>query len=333
MSTPPSGPREVAASGDALDYHTLSPDLILDAIDATGLVTDGRLMALNSFENRVYQIGLEEGGFVVAKFYRPGRWSDAAIEDEHRFTLALAEAEIPVTAPLAFGDRTLHRHGGYRFAVFPRQGGREPELEGATNLEWLGRSIGRMHAVGRGQRLPHRLALLDADRVAAAARLVVERGFVPPHLVPAVERVSRGLDDHVRAAFGQADRAWCHAIHGDCHRGNVLWTETGPHFVDFDDCATGPAVADFWMLLDGDPDARARQLDVLLQGYEQFSLFDPGQLALLEPLRAARMLEYAAWIAGRWDDPAFPASFPWFGQPRFWEEHLANLDEQLGRLS
>ncbi|MEM9301800.1 MAG: serine/threonine protein kinase [Pseudomonadota bacterium] len=317
----------------AADYGRLSPDLVLDAIDSTGLRADGRLMALNSFENRVYQVGIEDDGFRVAKFYRPNRWSDEAIDEEHRFTLALAEADIPVTPPLALNGRTTNTYEGYRFAVFPRQGGREPELESAENLAWLGRSIGRMHSVGRRVHLDHRRRLLDADRVAEASRLVLTLEFVPPHLVQSHEATCQAILEHIRMRFDFAEAGWMQAIHGDLHRGNVLWTEEGPHFVDFDDCVTGPAVADFWMLLDGDPEARAGQLEILLEGYEQFMDFDRFQLVLIEALRAARMIEYAAWIAQRWDDPAFPASFPWFGQPRFWEEHVSNLNEQLARLA
>ena len=313
-------------------YDELSPDRVLDAIDATGLETDGRLMALNSYENRVYQIGLETGGFVVAKFYRPHRWSDEAIHEEHEFTLALADADIPVTPPRRIGGRTLHYHQGFRFAVFPRQGGREPELESDTNLAWLGRTLGRIHAVGQSRRFEHRFQLLDADRIRAAARYVVDQGFVPDYQRQAHETTCDALLARIEPQY-EAARQWhLQPIHGDCHRGNVLWTDDGPHLVDFDDCATGPAVADFWMLLDGDPATRSRQLEVLLEGYEQFAEFDYRQLRLLEVLKSARMIEYAAWIARRWDDPTFPASFPWFGQVRFWEEHVANLSEQLSRM-
>ncbi|MDX1570657.1 MAG: serine/threonine protein kinase [Xanthomonadales bacterium] len=315
----------------APDYEALSPDCVLNALEAAGFEPDGRLMALNSFENRVYQIGLEDDGFVVAKFYRPNRWSDAAIEEEHAFTLALEEAEIPVTPPLSSGNETLHRHRGYRFAVFPRQGGREPVLESAENLAWLGRTLGRLHGVGRAIHFENRLQLMDAERVADAASHVVDAQFVPPHLEAEYRSISSVLVGLIHDRF--AETHWPRqSIHGDCHRGNVLWTESGPHLVDFDDCCSGPPVADFWMLLDGDPEERSRQIEILLEGYEQFSEFDRSQLVLIEALRAARMIEYAAWIARRWDDPTFPASFPWFGQPRYWEEHLSNLADQVNRM-
>lgn len=315
----------------ATSYEQLSPDCVLNAVESIGFVPDGHLMALNSFENRVFQIGLEDAGFVVAKFYRPGRWSDEAILEEHRFTQALGEREIPVTLPIEADDTTLHRFGGYRFALFPRQGGREPVLESAENLAWLGRTLGRLHAVGRSIQFSHRLALLDAQRVVDAAGLVLEAGFVPPHLEHEYKRISSVLVGLVHDVYNQ--RPWeLQAIHGDCHRGNVLWTDEGPHLVDFDDCVTGPPVADFWMLLDGDPEARRSQIEVLLEGYEQFAEFDRGQIVLIEALRGARMVEYAAWIARRWEDPTFPTSFPWFDQPRYWEDHLGNLAEQINRI-
>lgn len=314
------------------EYDALSPDRVLDAIESVGLEADGRLMALNSYENRVYQIGLEGQGFVVAKFYRPNRWTDEAIEEEHVFTLRLADADIPVTPPMVIDGRSLHFDQGFRFAVFPRQGGREPALESDDNLAWMGRTLGRVHALGRSQNFAHRVQLLDEKRVAAAASYVVEADFVPPHQRQDYDAISTELVEVVAERFEAGRKLELQAIHGDCHRGNVLWTEQGPHLVDFDDCATGPVVADFWMLLDGEAEARRRQLEVLLEGYEQFADFDWRQLRLIEALKAARMIEYAAWIARRWDDPTFPMHFPWFGQPRFWEEHLGSLTEQLNRM-
>lgn len=312
------------------DFAQLNPDRVLDAIEAMGLRPDGRLLALNSFENRVYQIGLEESTPVVAKFYRPERWTDAQILEEHAFASLLAEADIPVVPPLSLGGQTLHHVGNHRLAVFPRQGGREPVLESEDNLAWLGRVLGRIHAMGADHPFEHRLQLLDSDRVEAAAQALIELGFMPTALESRYRQIADALCQRIAEAYGET---WiCHAIHGDCHRGNVLWTDSGPHFVDLDDCVTGPAVADFWMLLDAEPETRRQQLAALLEGYEQFMDFNPRQLRLIEPLRAARMIEYAAWIARRWDDPAFPAAFPWFGEDRYFEEHLAGLEDQLRRM-
>lgn len=314
-------------------YDGLTPEVILDAVESVGLQADGCLLALNSFENRVYQVGLEDDQPVVAKFYRPGRWSDETIADEHLLSLTLAERELPVVAPLRFDGESLLQHGGYRFALFPRQGGREPALESLTNLAWLGRLLGRIHAVSATLELKHRRRLLDVDRVREAASFLFESDFVPFEMKGRYHQVTEILLERIDALYQSATDLPQFAIHGDCHRGNVLWTDDGPHFVDLDDCQIGPAVQDFWMLLDGDREQQAVQLHALLEGYEQFASFDRRQLQLIEVLRAARMIEYAAWIAMRWDDPAFPSSFPWYAQPRYWEEHIAALGEQIERVA
>lgn len=314
-------------------YDGLTPEVILDAVESSGLLADGRLLALNSFENRVYQVGLEDDQPVVAKFYRPNRWSDETIADEHRLSLALAERELPVVAPMQFKGESLLHYGGYRFALFPRQGGREPLLESLSNLAWLGRLLGRIHAVSATLELKHRRRLLDAKRVREAASFLFDSDFVPFEMKGRYHHVTESLLQCIETQYQEATDLAQFAIHGDCHRGNVLWTDDGPHFVDLDDCHIGPVVQDFWMLLDGDREQQAVQLQALLEGYEQFAIFDRRQLALIEPLRAARMIEYAAWIARRWDDPAFPNSFPWYGQPRYWEDHIAALGEQIERVA
>ncbi len=312
-------------------YDNLTPDTVLDAVESIGLVTDGRQLALNSFENRVYQVGLDETEPVVVKFYRPQRWSDAAIEEEHQFGLALAKQDIPVVPPMVLNQRTLHRFNDFRFSVSARQGGREPELESSNNLQWFGRVLGRIHQVGSQTQLSHRNSLLDFERVQRAVAFLFDSQFVPFELKGRYKQITDVLLSKIQPAVERSDIRVI-AVHGDCHRGNVLWTDSGPHFVDLDDCCTGPAVADFWMLLDGDAERRRGQLDDLLEGYEQFREFDYRELHLIEPLKAMRMMEYAAWVARRWEDPAFPRNFAWFAEPRYWEDYIQGLGEQLQRL-
>lgn len=313
-------------------YDGLSPDLILDAVESVGLAVDGRLLALNSYENRVYQVGIEDTTPVVVKFYRPHRWSDEAIAEEHAFALRLVEADIPVVPPTVIQGRTLHRYQDYRFAVFRRQGGRDPSLESEDNLNWFGRLIGRIHAIGAAYPFQHRHRLVDTERLAGAHQFLMDSEFVPFELKGRYHLVGGEVLKRVDQRLAEAGPITAIAIHGDCHRGNVLWTDDGPHFVDLDDCCSGPAVADLWMLLDGERAEQARQLGFLLDGYEQFMEFDSRQLLLIEALRAMRMVEYAAWVARRWSDPAFPMHFPWFAQPRWWEDHIESLGEQISRM-
>ncbi len=317
-----------------LAYRELTPERVLAAVEASGVRADGRILALNSYENRVYQVGIEDGAPLVAKFYRPGRWPDAAIEEEHAFAAELAAAELPVIAPLADGEgRTLRRIDAFRFALFPRRGGRWPDLEAPGRLERLGRLLGRLHAVGAAGRFAHR-PRLTVQRFGVEARgFVLEHGFVPDYLRPAYTSVSAELLAAVEAAF-EACRAQAIRLHGDCHPGNVLWAEDeGPAFVDLDDAVSGPAVQDLWMLLSGPRVEREAQLAALLEGYSAFRGFDPLELALIEPLRALRLIHYAAWLARRWSDPAFPHHFPWFNTPRWWEEQVLALREQLATLA
>ncbi|HET7675572.1 MAG TPA: serine/threonine protein kinase [Gammaproteobacteria bacterium] len=314
----------------AAPYADLTPDTLLDAVEAAGWRTNGELLALNSYENRVYQVGLDEGQPLVAKFYRPGRWTDAAILEEHGFVAELAAREIPVVAPLtdAHGATLLH-HAGFRFALFPRRGGRAPELDSAVNLEWLGRFLGRIHAVGMVKSFRERTSI-DVDSLGVPARTaVLACGFLPDDLVARYREVADAVLDGARRAFARAGNYRRLRLHGDCHPGNILWTDAGPHFVDFDDAADGPAIQDLWMLLSGSRADMTTQLDSVLEGYRQFADFDAAELHLLEALRALRIMHYAAWIARRWDDPAFPRSFPWFNTPRYWENHIQNLREQI----
>lgn len=317
-------------------YSRLTPDLALDALDGIGLHSDGRLLALNSFENRVFQFGIEDAAPVVAKFYRPERWSDAAILEEHAFAAELAAREIPAVPPLRPNGATLHQHAGFRFAVFPRQGGRPPELDQPGVLEWLGRFLGRIHAVGGVAPFRHRPALDIASFGEEPRDWLLAHDFIPFELRDVWAGVVAQALDGIRRCFERAGTLRSIRLHGDCHMGNVLWTEgektRGPHFVDFDDARMGPAVQDLWMLLSGEREDRIRQLHAILAGYEDFAEFDPRELHLVEALRTLRLIHYSAWIARRWSDPAFPLAFPWFDTPRYWEERILELREQIAAM-
>lgn len=321
-------------------YANLTPDAVLDALETVGLVPDGRQLALNSYENRVYQIWLDEplacGAVLVAKFYRPGRWSDAAILEEHAFSSELAAREIPVVAPLAFSGQTLHHAGEHRFALFPRRGGRAPELSDPETLEWLGRFIARIHAVGALASYRERPALSVQSFGEEPRDFLLAGNFLPPELKAAWEGTVNVALDGVRRCFDRAGEVASLRLHGDCHMGNVLWTDRGdapgPHFVDFDDSRMGPAIQDLWMLLSGERQEQQRQLMDVLEGYRDFMDFDPRQLHLVEALRTLRLIHYSGWLARRWDDPAFPAAFPWFGSNRYWEERILELKEQIALL-
>ncbi|HEB58069.1 MAG TPA: serine/threonine protein kinase [Gammaproteobacteria bacterium] len=314
-------------------YETLTPDRILQALEAWGWACDGRLLALNSYENRVYQAGIEDGEPVIVKFYRPERWSDEAILEEHAFAHELAQQEVPVVAPLTDErGNSLMRHGEFRFAVFPRRGGRWPDLDTREQRQHMGRFLGRLHAVASVHDFEHR-PRLDIERLGECSRQTILQGrFLPDYLRDAYDSLTRELLDTVRERFEAAAPQGEIRLHGDCHKGNILWRDTGPHFVDLDDAITGPPIQDLWMLLDGDRENMRRQLDQLLEGYILFRDFDPGSTTLIEPLRTLRILHHSAWIARRWDDPAFPAAFPWFAAPRYWEEHILSLREQQSAL-
>jgi Ser/Thr protein kinase RdoA (MazF antagonist) len=313
-------------------YSKLSPETVLDAIEAVGFHCDGRVLALNSYENRVYQIGIEDAEPVVAKFYRPQRWSDAAIREEHAFAGELAAQEIPVVAPLLRAGESMHVHQGFRYAVFPRRGGRWPELGNSDEREWVGRFLGRIHAVGRASRFAARASLDMEDLGRNARDFVLDGDWMPDYLAMKYAEVTDELLEAVEARAQDWGGARLGRILGDCHRGNILWTDLGPHFVDLDDCLTGPAIQDLWMLLAGGRQEMRTELRDLLKGYEQFLPFDRSEIALIEPLRALRMIHYSAWLARRWHDPAFPMAFPWFAEPRYWEQHHRSLQDQLAAV-
>lgn len=324
-------------------YDALQPDRVLDAVECLGVVCDGRLFALNSFENRVYQVGREGAEPVIAKFYRPDRLSDAAILEEHAFLQELAEADLPVAAPIADADgRTLIEVSltpadsaepvRYRVALFPKLRGRAPELESEAHLEWLGRLIGRIHQVGARTPFRARPALSVATLGEHGLQATLAGTLMPPSLKPRFEASVRALLDAVRAQFA-ATPTRSLRLHGDLHPGNLLWNDTGPVFVDFDDCCMGPAIQDLWMLLPGDAEGQQQALAALCAGYEVFRTLDPAELAWIEPLRALRMIHYGGWLSARYDDPAFPRAFPHAASARFWDEHLQTLEAQAERIA
>ena len=313
-------------------YADLTPDRVLASLENVAFDCDGRILALNSYENRVYQLGLEDAGFVVAKFYRPERWTDEGILEEHRFTWELVDNDLPIVPPIDVDGDTLHEHAGYRFAVYPRQGGRWPELGRREERELMGRFVGRIHAVGAVRGFQHRQAISIERMGYDASQYVLDCDWIPMHLVESYEAITDRLLAAVDEAFDRAAPFRQLRIHGDCHPGNVLWTDDGPHFVDLDDCVTGPAVQDLWLFLSGEREERAVQLQQLLQGYNQFFDFDYRELHLIEALRTLRMINYTAWIARRWADPAFPWAFPWFAEIKYWEEHVLALKEQAAAL-
>ena len=325
-----------AAENAQHPYAELTPDRVLDALASVGVRGDGRLQALGSYENRVYLVGVEDADAVVVKFYRPGRWTDAAIGEEQEFVAELAEREIPVVAPMTLAGRTLHASGAFRFALYPRCGGRAPELDRKETLEWMGRFLGRIHAVGSLKAFSHRPAL-DARTFGIEPRdWLLAHDFVPPDLLDAWRAIAAQALDGVERCYERAGALRSLRLHGDCHAGNVLWIEhgvtRGPHFVDFDDARMGPAVQDLWMLLSGDRADMSRQLGFVLAGYEDFFAFDPRELCLVEALRTLRLLHYSAWLAQRWDDPAFPVAFPWFDTLRYWQDRILELREQVALM-
>jgi Ser/Thr protein kinase RdoA (MazF antagonist) len=305
----------------------------MDAIESTGRRCDGRLIALNSFENRVYQVGIDDAPPVVAKFYRPGRWSDKAIEEEHRFCIELAQAEIPVVPPMMLEtQRTLAVAHGFRFALFEKRPGRSPELDNPATLEWLGRFIARIHAQAQVCLFSHRPSVAIESYGEASLAVLRDNAALVPELREAYFAAAEHALARARARYADAGAVRQIRLHADCHAGNILWTEHGPHFVDFDDCRMGPAIQDLWMLLSGDRAEMASQLATLIEGYRMFRAFNPAELWLLEGLRTLRMIHHSAWLAQRWDDPAFPAAFPWFGTQRYWQDQILALKEQIAAM-
>lgn len=314
-------------------FANLDPVVILDAIESVGFQASGSLFALNSYENRVYQIGIQDEPPVIAKFYRPNRWTDEAILEEHAFALELANHEIPVVAPLTNkAGHSLHHYQNFRFALFPRKSGRTLELDNLEQLEWMGRFIGRIHAVGACRPFKYRERLDVQSHGYQAYHLLLEKNFIPEELKNNFCLAIEVLLKKVEQQFQSVGEINIIRLHGDCHAGNVLWNETGPVIVDLDDCLMGPAIQDIWMLLSGDVAQVSIQLNRILGGYTEFYDFNRRELRLIEPLRTLRMIRYAAWLAARWEDPAFPLSFPWFNTPAYWQTLLQDLREQAERL-
>ena len=332
----------MTATETSLPFAELTPHVVLDALSDVGLRGDGRLLQLNSYENRVFQVSLEDGTTVVAKFYRPGRWSDAQILEEHAFANELALAEIPVVAPLVLrveaqaqdirclGEPpTLALRESLRFSAAPRCAGRAPELDDPDTLERIGRFIGRMHVVGARNDFAVRRPL-DVQTLGWSPRdWLIEHERVTAAALPAWSATSRQALDIASERLASQGGVRRLRVHGDCHPGNLLWSSAGPHFVDLDDATTAPAVQDLWMLLSGDPLESRRQFAALLEGYEDFLEFDRRELALIEPLRTLRMVHHSAWLAQRFSDPAFAIGFPWFGTAAYWAEQTQYLQTQI----
>ncbi len=321
-----------AHENDQAPFANLDPDRILEAVESLGFDCDGRVLALNSYENRVYRVGRENEAPLVAKFYRPGRWTDEAILEEHAFSTELLSAEISVVAPLDIHGQTLHHDEGLRFALFPMQGGHSPEPGDKETLIHIGRALGRLHSVGASKSFVHREKLSIENKAEEPVHYLLEAHWLPHELEDNFIALCEQLIDQIENAWQRAGSFDTLRLHGDCHPGNLLWRDDTVHFVDLDDALTGPAMQDCWMLLHGSRETRAQQLSWLLEGYEVFRKFNRAELQLIEALRAMRIIHYHAWIARRWNDPAFPAAFPWFESSRHWEGVITQLQEQLATM-
>jgi len=313
-------------------YSALTPEVILQAVESLGLLADGRFYPLNSYENRVYQIWLESGEIVVAKFYRPGRWSREAILEEHAIAQEFVDQELPVVAPAVVNQQTLHDYQGFQLAIYPRQGGRAPAFDNNAHLEQLGRLVGRLHAIGARYRFEHRVSMSVQRFGWDNLTYLKDHDWVPAEMA---HNFYQTVEQAVQLAAQQTENLFSQPgirLHGDLHAGNILWTDAGPHLVDLDDCMQGPAVQDIWMFLSGEKDDVEKQTEIILNGYSQFHDFDYASLDAIESLRTLRMLNYTAWLARRWQDPAFPHHFPWFNTPNYWQEQLNQMREQVERL-
>ncbi|ABA89843.1 protein serine/threonine kinase [Syntrophotalea carbinolica DSM 2380] len=317
---------------DPHPFQTLTPGFVMDAVESQGYLCDCRTLALNSYENRVYQVGIEGQDPLVAKFYRPERWTDIQIHEEHQFCFELIEHELPVVAPLVNAEgESLFSFGGFRFALYPRRGGHAPELDNPDNLLILGRLMGRIHAVGAVRPFEAR-PCLDSNSFGHDAVAVVSERYVPQEFKGHYDALTRDLLQGIEDILSRSGQVQYIRTHGDCHPGNILWRDGGPHFVDFDDARMAPAVQDLWMMLSGDRAAKTAQLSEILDGYTEFNDFDARELQLVEALRSLRIIHFTAWLAQRWEDPAFPPSFPWFNTPRYWGDHILELREQIAAV-
>lgn len=322
----------MSISSSSHPFDSLTPDFILDAVEDAGYQADGRVTALNSYENRVYQVGVEDQTPVIAKFYRPGRWSDRQIQEEHDFTYELVDAEIPVVTAFKKNDECLFYFKDFRFSLYPRVGGRAPELDNLDNLYILGRFLGRIHGVGACKCYSSRPSI-NSQAYGHESVQLISADFIPSDLKLAYDSLSMdilALIDQILGDYGSLNSI---RVHGDCHIGNILWRDDNPYFIDFDDSRMAPAVQDIWMLLSGDRNEQRTQLREIIEGYNEFAEFDVRELGLIEVLRTLRMFYFSAWLARRWDDPAFPLGFPWFNTQRYWEEHILNLREQFSSLN
>lgn len=316
----------------AHEFELLAPDTIMDAVESCGFVTDGRLLALNSYENRVYQVGIEDEQPIIAKFYRPKRWSSDQIDEEHQFCFQLQAQELPVVCPLLAGNNnSLHNHRGFQFSLYPRRGGHAPELDNLDNLFILGRLLGRFHAVGAVNKFKSR-PKLDIQTFGWQAYRYISENFMPSELSPAYDSLVPDVLNKCQSIVDDFGEINSIRVHGDCHSGNILWRDDNPHFVDFDDARMAPAVQDLWMLSSGDRHEQKSQIAELVEGYNEFNDFDPRELALVEVLRTLRIIHHSAWIGRRWSDPAFPRAFPWFNSTRYWSDQILTLREQFSAL-
>lgn len=314
-------------------FQRLTPTLVMDAVESCNFSCDRRIFALNSYENRVYQVGIDDAPPLIAKFYRPLRWDREQIMEEHNFCFELVEHELPVVAPLKNPDgSSLSQYGGFYFALYPRQGGHAPEFDNLDNLKILGRLLGRIHGAGAVKPFVHRPTLDRQSFGSDSVRLIEER-FIPDEYRASYTAVTGQLLDRIDAILAEVGPVRVIRTHGDCHAGNILWRDNAPHFVDFDDARMAPAVQDLWMMFSGERSRQLAQLDSLLEGYREFNDFDTRELRLIEPLRTLRMLHYSAWLARRWGDPLFPHTFFWFNTTRYWGEHILELREQLAALN
>ena len=313
-------------------FETLTPDFILNAVEKQGYACDGRILALNSYENRVYQVGVEDDAPLIAKFYRPQRWSDEQILEEHQFNIELAGQELPVVSPLCINSKTLFHYDDFRVALYPIKGGHAPELDNLDNLFILGRFLGRMHAVGAVQAFQYRPAITCKHYGHESASLIGDK-FIPEHIQESYDTLVAEILKIIDEIYVETEDSGYIRVHGDCHVGNILWRDDAPHFIDFDDARMAPAIQDLWMLLSGDRARQTAQLSEIMEGYNEFSEFPLQQLKYIESLRTLRIMYFSAWLARRWDDPAFPRAFPWFNTVQYWEQHILDLREQLGELS